>query len=271
MATGGMGGFLVSIKETLTGPLQKRKLSKEIEEYKAALEQNPKDLRIHMKLGEAYLKMGEEQAAVEEYTFVANSYAQEGVLIKAIAIDKMLLRIDPSLQGISQKLAELYKQGGLTGELEQATSTTPSSGEAGAKRISIPLFSELSQTELTEVMKKITVRHFPPGTPVINQGDPGESMFIINDGEVKVVRKDHGGHEILLHTLKDGEFFGEISLLSGKPRIASVITIEESEILEISKQDLDDVVAKFPGVKKILIDFYETRLEETKAVLKAQT
>ena len=71
----------------------------------------------------------------------------------------------------------------------------------------------------------------------MNEGDPGESMFIISTGEVRAtVNKD--GQQLPVATLRDGDFFGEMAALSGELRTATVTAVKNTEILELSREHL---------------------------------
>src|SRR5512139_486226 len=86
----------------------KGKLEKAAEAYRAILRSDPRDVASRHKLGELLRKLGDDHAAIGEYRQVADAYAREGLLIKAVAICKVILEIDPDHQESQRILADLY-------------------------------------------------------------------------------------------------------------------------------------------------------------------
>jgi CRP-like cAMP-binding protein len=124
----------------------------------------------------------------------------------------------------------------------------------------VPLFSELSDDAFVELSSKLDFRRFDAGEAVITEGDRGNSFFVIVSGKVKVTKKQPDGGDLMLATLGESTFFGEMALLSSAPRMASVIAEEESELLEITDQVLEELVAHHPSVAQVLRKFYRQRL-----------
>ena len=80
---------------------------------------------------------------------------------------------------------------------------------------------------------------------------------------VKAWTKDARGHYVLARTMHDGDFFGEVSVLTGKPRTATITAATEVEVLELDKATLDGITQKYPRVRKVLEDFQKKRAQET--------
>jgi type VI secretion system protein ImpH len=99
---------------------------------------------------------------------------------------------------------------------------------------------------LAELRRVMKVLKFAAGVPVIEQGKRGDTVFVIRRGSVKITRRHEDGREIQLGTRGPGEYFGEMALLTGKVRRATVVTLEECELLELRKQELDYFMAKYP-------------------------
>jgi small-conductance mechanosensitive channel/CRP-like cAMP-binding protein len=96
----------------------------------------------------------------------------------------------------------------------------------------VDIFAPLSAEE-TEKLAGAAVRHvFAPGELVIRAGDEGSSMFVVHSGRVQVQVND-GGKTRAVAVLGEGAFFGEMALFTGEPRTANVVTLEETEVLEI--------------------------------------
>ncbi|MBI1986740.1 MAG: cyclic nucleotide-binding domain-containing protein [Nitrospinae bacterium] len=247
------------IQETVQKLSAKGKWDKAAAEFKKLAEMEPRNPRLRLRLGELYVKARDKEAALREYGQAARQYEDEGDLIKAIAVNKVIVRLDPSLERVHRELAELYSKRGLMGDVEALSLSFPKEG-----RKVIPLFSDLRPDEFSEIVQKLAVHKLPAGAVVIREGQEGSSFFIIIHGQVRVSKKDRDGEEVILATLGEDAFFGEIALLSGKARIATVVTETETELLELTRRDLDEVKARYPRIELILKKFLEERLRDTK-------
>ena len=128
----------------------------------------------------------------------------------------------------------------------------------------IDLFSGLSYDECLAVEDKLKRRELPPNQVVVKEGGPGDSMFFINAGSVEVRKKDpNTGIEFLLTELKAGACFGEMSLLTGKPRTATVTTLEPTLCSTLESADFEALVRAHPKVALALSRVLAQRLEES--------
>jgi hypothetical protein len=123
-----------------------------------------------------------------------------------------------------------------------------------------PLFNGFSQDELAEVIRGFRLRSFEAGDVVLLEGERGDSLFVVTTGMVKAfVRSPHGGEPLLVRRMAEGDFFGEISILSGKPRTATVTAATPCEMLELDRATLDGITATYPHVRQVLEEFYISR------------
>lgn len=121
---------------------------------------------------------------------------------------------------------------------------------------SIPLFSSLSATEFLAVLNgAMEAKAFGVGEAIVTEGAPGDAMYAIAQGTVSVLRNTHK-----VATMGEGEFFGEMALLSGAPRLASVVAETEVVVLAFPRAEMDAAIAKHPGVRTALEQFYRERL-----------
>jgi len=89
-------------------------------------------------------------------------------------------------------------------------------------------------------------------------------MYVISSGEVKVYTRGTGkSGTVYLAKLGEGDFFGEVSVLTGKPRTATITASQPTELLRLDKEKLDNALAKHPGVRKVLDEFYRKRANNT--------
>lgn len=121
----------------------------------------------------------------------------------------------------------------------------------------VPLFSSLSKRELDELAKRtdeVTVR---AGTDLARQGAPGNQLFIVLRGTVAVRRNKRR-----VATLGQGEFVGEMSLLDGGPRSATLHTTEDTSLLVMSRRDFAQALDLMPSVARKLLSGLSGRLRE---------
>ncbi len=102
---------------------------------------------------------------------------------------------------------------------------------------SIPLFAVLGEAQLKALAGVMARKSAPKNRTILKAGDPTDSLYIVIAGRTKVQMSDEEGKEVILSVLGPGDFFGEMGLLDGAPRAASVVTIEQSEFVSISKED----------------------------------
>ena len=145
-------------------------------------------------------------------------------------------------------------------EIERTSQT--GSQEARRSADVIPLFSSLSQEEFQKIVDRMIHLQCPPHYKIMEEGTTGDSVFIISHGAAKVVMKV-GEKEVHLADLKENDFFGEVAFLTGKPRTASVITTEETQLLELQGKDLREIIQHYPTVKNVLETFHQARVKDT--------
>jgi len=111
----------------------------------------------------------------------------------------------------------------------------------------VSIFRGLSKATLFEVARRSTEVSYPAGTIVVRQGDPGDALCIVAEGTVEVQRDDH-----VVAQLTAGKYFGEISLIDGEPRSATVVAVEDVVLLELSSSDFDSLLA-VPHVARLVL------------------
>jgi CRP-like cAMP-binding protein len=121
----------------------------------------------------------------------------------------------------------------------------------------IPLLSSLTADRLRHVIERVEVRELPAGHEVVRQGERGGSLFIIVTGRVRI----QVGARVVA-TMRDGDFFGEQAILTDFPRTATVVTEEPTQLLELSRALVSELVAGSPDVLRTLLRFFRDRLLE---------
>ena len=113
-----------------------------------------------------------------------------------------------------------------------------------------PLFEALKDDERDALIKEMEVESHDEGSVIISEGDPGSSMYLIVSGEVKVYTRGTSG-TVYLARLGEGDFFGEVSVLTGKPRTATITASQRTELLRLDKEKLDGVLRDSPDGRGI--------------------
>ncbi len=123
----------------------------------------------------------------------------------------------------------------------------------------IAIFSGLSDDVLVTIAQRATKRKLAPGDVLMKKGDPGDSLFLIHEGWVKITTVDSKGEELILNKWGAGAAIGEMSLLDGGMRSASAVALEDTEVLELSREAFEEIV-KSPVVSLAIIKDSTRRL-----------
>ena len=219
---------------------------------------NP-DPIIRVRMGDAYQKLGAKTEATREYVYAADLYAEKGAVVKALAQYKLALRIDPNHKRAQERMAALHSNRTIAEKKAEPVEE----GKQKAANSAVPLFAGFTQSEFDEFARLMAVHQFGPGSVIVREGDKGKSVYIIASGSVKVYTTMLAGEKVELAKLMPSEFFGEIAFLTGKPRTATIETIEDSVILELAEDKLQELISKHPRVKDVLQKYSEMRLKGT--------
>jgi CRP/FNR family transcriptional regulator len=138
-----------------------------------------------------------------------------------------------------------------------------SPGESVELLARVPLFSELSPDELERISRVSVARSFPAGVRVFHEGDHSDACYLVRKGDLRVTREHPDGRAIALATLGPGDLFGELAMLDGEARSASVETLTDSELLALPAADVRRLLADHPEISVKLIGALTKRLRET--------
>jgi CRP/FNR family cyclic AMP-dependent transcriptional regulator len=126
----------------------------------------------------------------------------------------------------------------------------------------IYLFQDLEEDEVQQVLNRTSLRKFPAGAVIVNEGEPGDSLFIMRTGEVEITKQltlvldEDTPKERVMIRLKaeNGVYFGEMALLENETRSATVTALTDCSLLELHRKDFLDLVGQHPhmGVKMLL-------------------
>jgi CRP-like cAMP-binding protein len=128
-----------------------------------------------------------------------------------------------------------------------------------------PLFSGLDTESRQAIAGSLRTRRFRKGEVLFHEGDPGDTLFIVASGAVKVVVPSDDGDEAILATIRRGDFLGELALLDGAPRSASAIALEATETLALPRVRFSALVATEPAIRDALLSSLAAELRRLTA------
>ena len=231
------------------------KYKKAMEYYQQLHEAEPDDLRYHVKLAELREKTGDTTGAIRDYLVIANAYAEEGFVVQAIAINKIILRLDPTKTQVKDRLKELSNERGE----EWAISTTTMSGGKQPTDISnldraklsferTPLLSGLSGNELEAFMDSLQLQNVAADEVIYREGDNGNYLYLIGMGSMRTETMNASGKRKVISHLGEGDFFGEYAFMSRTKHQETAIAETDSSLLMISRHTFDGWVSKYPTI-----------------------
>jgi CRP/FNR family transcriptional regulator, cyclic AMP receptor protein len=135
----------------------------------------------------------------------------------------------------------------------------------------VPLFSELSEPELERISQVAVPRSFPADTRVFHEGDQSDACYIVRSGACRVTREHPDGRAITLANLGPGAIFGELAMLDGESRSASVEATEDAELLALPAGDVRALLREHPEMGEKLIVALTRRLREANERLTRQS
>lgn len=267
------------------------KSSAALEEYQRILKAVPGDVTVRQKVAELLQRAGRTTEAITEYSETVKRYAEAGHFFKATALCRVILTLDPRHDATQQQLAALYAARDNKGappppppaieapKLDVSTiapAIAPVTSSAPAEEIdvedlvfeaepppppkselpSIPLFSSLDPEAFIALLKDaMDARVFRAGEAVLKEGDPGDTMYALAQGTVQVLR---GGAAVA--EMHEGDFFGEMALLTGAPRLATIAAKDDVVLLAFPREAMERLIARHPAVKVGLDNFFRERL-----------
>jgi CRP-like cAMP-binding protein len=133
----------------------------------------------------------------------------------------------------------------------------------------VALFADLDAAQLQALSRLATVRHVAAGAPILREAEPGDLFFALVRGEVKVFVDSPDGREVVLTHLQAGDFFGEMALLEGEPRSASVTALVETELLAIAREDFFGLLSRDFALTRKILQTMSARLRRSNEVIES--
>jgi CRP/FNR family transcriptional regulator, cyclic AMP receptor protein len=133
---------------------------------------------------------------------------------------------------------------------------------------SVPLFAALDDAAARSLRDLLQVRRAAAGTQLFRAGDDGDAMFLIEGGRVRIHIEDEDGDDLTLADIGDGDFFGEMAILDGKPRSAHATVSQDADLGVLSREDFHRFVRANPDVAVKMMGAITERLRRTDELLR---
>jgi CRP-like cAMP-binding protein len=242
-----------ALRERAHRYIQKGELAKALVEFKRLAELNPEDLQVQVLIGDLLRKVGREPESLIRYKYVLSAYITDGLFLQAIALGKLILKLDPEDDETLQILKD------LSSRKEDLFSNKE------VQKTSVPLlFADLSEEEFDQVVERIKSYQVGAESFICKEGEKGDSFYIITQGKVGIYKYNiKEKKEILLNVLEEGDLFGEFSFFSHQRRSASARTLTDVTLLEIARDDFDEIQKVYPNIAEVLLTLYKNRVVDT--------
>lgn len=282
--------------------LDRRDAQRRLEDVRHQLLLAPARLELLEQQAEICQELGDEVELLAAYDELLAAYGRQKLYAHAIAVTKKILEVDPDREHAHAHLASLIDKAdaderqrsellatdlptleadqleeipqapGLDDDIDELglDDIVESDGDTGAggpeaqarQRASTTLFSLFSTDALSEVLEATNLRSYASGDTVFREGEIGLSFFVIVEGSAIATTRNDEGALVYLGEMLAGELFGEVSILSGRPRAATVVAGQDLVTIEISFPRLQDIAGRHPEVMQVLRDFCERRAEQ---------
>ena len=266
-------------------------LARAFRTYEAIVRAVPSDLDARMKVADLCVTARMHDLARRVYAAVAFYDLQGGRPLHALVAAQALHSLGADVVTLHESLAQLYGAGsprlGRGGRLAPPDPQTPvppptlvdepdasAAAQAAAEAASsttsltdfppmfppVPLLSELQAASFARVLATVRVLRLPHGAPVVREGEPGTSFFLVAAGNVRVYSTDALGKQTELARLGEGAIFGELALVAAQPRSASVEVVGQADLLELGADALRAAAGELPQLAEALDRFTRERL-----------
>ncbi len=265
---------------------------KALHAYCALVRLQPEDLDARLRTADSLLALGEVQLAARVYAALARHAANAGYPLRALVAVKVLEALEPQLGQLLGAIASLYcaesSRLGRSTRLAFGDSERPMPAEVDlsmapeqaqlvpvaaqlAESVEaiaaypenlppVPLFSSLPQEAFASLLQTLKLVRRHKGDHVISEGASERTFYVLARGSVRVVRGVETEQEVELAVLHDGSVFGEMALLSDQPRTASVVALDDCDLLEFDRDSLRAAATELGTIASALESFKKERL-----------
>jgi len=220
------------------------------------------DYEERRRAAEALHAEGKTDEAVALLEALAEELAGVGSFPLAVAVRHQIHSWVPQPSGVEaavedgRKMAHLHAVSDSLKKPKRLADVPPALRDA-------PLFAGMSADEIAGLIESTGRRSYAPGDVLIEEGKLGNHLSLVTRGILKVETKGTDGQPIMVGTLTVGDVFGEVAVLTGRPRTATVTADSEAECLEISHEAWTQILGRHPRVQKLLEELMTTRAQLT--------
>lgn len=232
------------------------------ERLQARIKSDPKNLHAHLKLAEVYSRMRRGAAAVEEYVFVAEEYAQDGFYDKGIALLSKASRMNPLEDSLPLKIEALQmakrlehkRSAALEGLREGAAdrNTAVEVQRTWHKLARSPVVQRLPADQLRRFFAGVELARHPASNRLAARGDRGVELWLILRGVVEARVMQDDGKAVGLRTFGIGDILGEVTFFERQPWPADYVATEDTLVLTLSRAGLEKALAGNPDPRGLL-------------------
>ena len=244
--------------------LRQKRYDRAVASIDQALRHRADDLSLMRRRAEVLGMARQHREAVDAWRDLARAYTRHGLHTRAVEVLKRLVHGAPQREDLGAELAQLIAVGSPDSQLDQSWSEVTEDAPAQQKeRATSTLFTLFSAEVLAQLMERTERRSFLGGDIIVTEGESGGGMFLLVEGQVKVFTRDAEGHHIPLTELGPGDLFGEVSVLTGAARTATITAQGAVTALEVSRAAIVDLAGQYPEVLDVMQRFCEQRAQHT--------
>lgn len=133
---------------------------------------------------------------------------------------------------------------------------------------SVPLFASLDSKATARLGQYLTIHDYPSSAAIVRSGDPGDAMYLIDLGKVRISITDADGNVVTLAELGPGEFFGEMSMLDGRERSANATVLQDARLAKLTRDDFLSFMRSDPRIALEMLTALTQRLRRTDDLLR---
>jgi len=239
--------------------------------YKKIHLQDPDNIRAFLKLAELRAKAGDIRTAIADYTELADRFADNGFVVQAIAINKIIQRLDPEQQEVRQRLQRLHLERGENWALSTGIMTLPPSDTLTTSNLTpvdrlklgfirTPLLSDLSDVELSMFVDSLQIIELKTDDIIFQPGEMGDFLYIIAIGNVQLHTSLIGGQKRIYARLGESEFFGEYAFMSRTKHTDTAVAASDTTLLVIKRNIFEKWANSIPKINTVVERFYRERV-----------
>jgi len=201
------------------------------------------------------------EGLIERTSYEAEGEASEEAPPLVKEEDEQETTVDAGGNAFIEPTAYTDREGGTT---ESGKPPVEPTGHSVAPEVDREdgFLSPFTNGEINEILSRAEIKKFGAGEVIVREGDTGDTVYIIRQGRV-TVRAHILGRELDLADLAEGDLFGEVAYLTGRPRTADVIAESDVEVYEISRALLDEIIERRPEIMSQVNEIYNARVRDT--------